>query len=119
MLPARIWRAPTNMTTAPTTPSSTADESPMTELAEDRPHRREGLVEGHDEDEQDAEGDQRHDIADAQQDDQGDGGGEQTPCELDQAGADQVPDPLDVAHDAGHERAGLVGIVVGDRQAPH
>ena len=30
----------------------------------------------------------------------------------------QIPDAFHVAHDAGHQRAGLVGVIVGDRQAP-
>ena len=38
------------------------------------------------------------------------------PDEIHQAGADQVAHAFHVAHDARHQHAGLVGIVVGDRQ---
>ena len=43
--------------------------------------------------------------------------GEQPPVNSTRPGADQVPDAFDVAHDARHERAGLVRVVVGDREA--
>ena len=41
---------------------------------------------------------------------------QQSADELDQAGADQVADAFDIGHDARDQRAGLVGVVVGDRQ---
>ena len=42
--------------------------------------------------------------------------GEQAAGQLHEAGADEVPDALDVVHDPRDELAGLVGVVVGDRQ---
>ena len=44
-------------------------------------------------------------------------GGDDAAGEIDQAGANEVADAFHVAHDAGDEHAGFVGVVVGDGQA--
>ena len=44
-------------------------------------------------------------------------GGHEAADELDEAGADQIPDAFGVAHDARDEHAGLRGVEVADRQA--
>ena len=49
--------------------------------------------------------------------DKGDHGGQQPADEIHQSGADEVAHAFHVAHDARHQHAGLVGIVVGDGQA--
>ena len=48
--------------------------------------------------------------------DQRENRGHQPADELDQAGADEIADALDVAHDARNQDAGFVGVVKGDRQ---
>ena len=85
-------------------------------LAEDRPERAEGPAQHEAEDRERAQGDEGHDRADAQHDREREDRGQQPAQELDQAGADQVPHALHVAHDARHQLPGLVGVVVGDRQ---
>ena len=59
----------------------------------------------------------RHQRADPEQQHQCDHGGQYSADELDHAGADQVAHAFDIRHDARHQLAGLVRIVVSDRQA--
>ncbi len=54
--------------------------------------------------------------ADANRIDQREHGREQSADKFDQAGAHQVAHAFHVGHDARHQRAGLVGVVVGHRQ---
>src|ERR1019366_2986857 len=85
-------------------------------LAEDRADLAEGLAEAereyHDEEQRDA-GQQR---ADAEQDDEREQRRQDAAHEIHQAGADQVAHALHVAHDAGDQGAGFVGIVVDHGQ---
>ncbi len=85
-------------------------------LAEDGSDGFEGLLQDEAEDEEDAEGEQRHAAADADEDAEGDDGGEDSADEFEQAGADEVADAFDVGHDAGDESAGAVFVVEGDRE---
>ena len=85
-------------------------------LAEDRPQRAHGPEQHEAEDRERAQGDEGHRRAQAHHDREGEEGGHDPAQELDEAGADQVPHPLHVAHDAGHELPRLVGVVVGDGQ---
>ena len=64
-----------------------------------------------------AGGDASHQHAGVQQVDQGKQRGHDAAGKFDQAGADQVADAFDVAHDPGNQHAGFVGVVVSDLQA--
>ncbi len=86
-------------------------------FAEDGTDGLEGSLQDEAEDEQDAEGEQRHAAADADEDAEGDDGGKDAADELKQAGTDEVANAFDVGHDAGDEGAGAVFIVEGDGQA--
>ena len=76
-------------------------------LAEDRPYVRERGERDRPEENEGNQGDQRHVAVDADQEDEGDDGRDDPSGELDEPRADQVPDTLDVPHDAGDELAGL------------
>ena len=67
--------------------------------------------------EQEAESEDRHQRADAKQHDQRDQRGEQAAGKFDQSRAQQIPHPLDVAHDARNQVAGFVRVVERNRQA--
>src|SRR5438874_4200483 len=86
-------------------------------LAEDGADGFEGLLQNEAEDDEDAEGEQRHAAADADENAEGDDGGENSANEFKQAGADEVADAFNVGHDAGDESAGAVFIVEGYGQA--
>ena len=86
-------------------------------LAEDGADGLEGPLEDEAEDEEDAEGEQCHPGADANENAEGDDGGEDAADEFEQAGADEVADAFDVGHDAGDEGAGAVFVVEGDGEA--
>jgi len=58
----------------------------------------------------------RHGSTDVEEPHQCQGGGEQSAAQLDQPGADQIAHTFDVGHDARDESAGLVGVVIGNRQ---
>ena len=49
------------------------------------------------------------------QKDESEDGGHEAADEFDEAGADEIADAFDVAHDARDERAGFVGVVIGRR----
>ena len=49
--------------------------------------------------------------------DKSEDGGHEAADEFDEAGADEIADAFDVAHDAGNERAGFVSVVKGDGEA--
>src|SRR6202011_5875923 len=83
---------------------------------EDGPYGLEGLLQNDAEDEEDAESEQRHSAADADQDAEGDDGGEDSTDEFEQAGTDEVTDAFDVGHDARDQSAGAIFIVEGDGQ---
>ena len=63
------------------------------------------------------EGDGGHHRADAHEHRKGDDRGQQAADEIDQSGADEVAHAFNVAHDARDQHAGLVGVVIGDREA--
>src|SRR5258707_11266030 len=86
-------------------------------LAEDGTYGLEGLLQDETEDDEDAEGEQRHAAADADEDGEGDDGGEDSADEFEQASTDEVTYAFDVGHDAGDEGAGAVLVVKGDGQA--
>src|ERR1019366_8888633 len=65
-----------------------------------------------------AEGNGGHDRADANQNGEGNDGGEQAASEVHQTGANEVTHALDVAHDARNQDAGLVGVVIRNGQSP-
>jgi hypothetical protein len=46
-------------------------------------------------------------------------GGQQAPDKIDQPGAHQVAHAFHIGHDARHQRAGAVFVVVGDRKQAH
>jgi hypothetical protein len=83
-------------------------------FAEDGPYGLEGLLQDETEDDEDAEGQQRHAGADADQDAERDDGGEDAADEFEKASAYEVADAFDVGHDAGYEGAGTVLVVEGD-----
>src|SRR5258707_7888250 len=85
-------------------------------LAEDGTYGLEGFLQNEAEDDEDAEGEQRHAAADANEDGEGDDGGEDSADEFEQAGADEGADTFDVGHDAGDKGAGAVFVVEGDGQ---
>ena len=60
---------------------------------------------------------QGHERADAQKNDEREDRRHDAADQFDQTGADQISQAFDVAHDARDERAGLVGVVEGHRQA--
>ena len=83
----------------------------------DGPNHADGAVEGDAEADENREGDAGHKGADAQENDQRENAGHEAADEFDQAGADQVAEAFDVAHDARDQRAGFIGVVKGDGKA--
>ncbi len=85
----------------------------------DGPDSGESFINKEAESEQDAESDQGHQCADAQQDDERKNTGHQAAEKLHQACADEVANAFDVAHDARNQLAGFVRIVVSDWKPPN
>ena len=84
--------------------------------AEDRADRAKRMPQRQTKYQQEQEGQARHQRADAEQNHQRNDRGEKAADEFDQAGADEIAHTLHVAHDAGNQHAGLVGVVIGDGQ---
>ena len=86
-------------------------------FAKNRADGLERLIQRDAENQKYAGGDAGHQHAGMQQVDQGKQRGHDAAGKFDQAGADQVADAFDVAHDPGNQHAGFIGVVVGDLQA--
>ena len=103
-------------------PPSASVRRPVTSataLAERRPQLREGLGRHEREGRQGPERQERHDRVDAQQEDERDDRRDRATHELHEPRADQVPDTLDVVHDARHELAGLRIVEHPNRELQH
>ena len=86
-------------------------------LLEDGAHFVEAEEHGDRDADDDGERQHREQRAGAEENGQGEDGGEQAAEEIDQAGTDEVAQAFDVVHDAGDELAGLVLVEVGHGQA--
>src|SRR5258708_4400237 len=86
-------------------------------LAEDRPDGPERLTQRQSEPSDHQCGDPGHEQASLQQNDEYDQRHEHTADKLDQARAQKISDAPDVGHDTRDQYAGLVAVVVGNRQA--
>ena len=88
-------------------------------LAENRPDHPEGAIERSRERGEYNQGQNGQRNADMKKDDQGKERREDAAGELHETGPNQVPQALDVAHDAGDKHARLRRVVIGHGEPPH